>query len=1052
MKRIVNSVVFPLLMLLVAIATAVSGYMAYESYLSYTSTKSSTDRIDILRMVDEVSEILGEETDMSARFLATKGKGSDKALKNIRKKLDDAIVALEKKVNGKIEGKEYLQDFLTNLRFARTRVDALSKEPHKIFIDEFDKKVFDALFKFVASIHTHSKERLNSYRSLLEVKLRQYLKQAYLHYFLEAKIPMGDDELYIWNKLKKETLLPEIERELLDNDDETFAQLDALERESDVSIFVDSESGRYRVDYKAYVVTMQPKLAFIRKVQYKLLKDEDAYYFEQKEKKKEAFIRTFAIFTFFLAILLFMIYLYRSMKREKALLEQTLKSIEIGLTPKQSEELNRIIASRDNAKIYEFLTRTINEANEKNKETFLANMSHEIRTPLNGIIGFTQLLRDTPLTVEQKEFVDIIDTSSNHLIGIINDILDYSKIGAGKMEIEKVPFDSFDVFESSVESYAAKAFAKDIELSVYIEPTIPRKLIGDPTKISQVLINLISNATKFTDVHGSINVHIEKVEEDEKSIELKFSVQDTGIGITPEQKAKIFEAFSQADTSTSRKYGGTGLGLSISSRLVEMMGGKLDVISMPGMGSTFFFTVKFDKTDEKEESYARKYAGLKVAFVLPSEDIHRQTDINLIAYFDFLGVDFKMYYGDEIFNDDAPLPDILFFAQEYTRKKGELERYLALDTKLVLLTTGELQRDFNVPTDEVCKIVYKPINFTKLVTALNVCTEQTHTVEQTGRELYYFDGLKALVAEDNAINQKLIKRVLTDFGMDVMLADNGQEALKLFKENTFDVVFMDIQMPVMGGIEATKAILAYEKETGKKHTPIIALTANALEGDKEKYLKAGMDAYASKPIVIEKLNAILYDFFNDRAVKLKEDSTSRNTQEETKVQKVNPLPVSKEKRKLPEAQSSLHTNTHKNVETKTKRLQTYVAEEDGYKNREQKNKSEGDILIYHVERMITGLYEKILKNAGYKVVCADNAEAFLEAAASGNFRCVLYDERPFASFGNLLEDVISENDGVCSLRFTASRELAQSDTSYIHEVTGTKDVKVLISRRLKNLN
>jgi len=309
-------------------------------------------------------------------------------------------------------------------------------------------------------------------------------------------------------------------------------------------------------------------------------------------------------------------------------------------------------------------------------------------------------------------------------------------MGSGKFEIESIPFNAFEVFEAAVESYAAKAFSKDIELSIYIDPTIPQTLIGDPTKVSQVIINLISN---------------------------HFSISDTGIGISEEQKEKIFEAFSQADSSTSRKYGGTGLGLSISSRIVSYMGGKLDVESTPGEGSTFFFDISFKKAKDVEQvSYARRFSGMRVGMVLPSEDIYRQVDINLIAYLDYLGVSFTVYYGEEIFEaDKASLPDVIFFFQKYTRHKGELECYFELESKLVLVTTGELQRDFNVPTDKVTKIIYKPVNFSKLVTALEVCEQEEEHIEPETleKDYYMFNGLHALVAEDNMINQKLIRRV-----------------------------------------------------------------------------------------------------------------------------------------------------------------------------------------------------------------------------------------------------------------------------------------------------
>ena len=379
----------------------------------------------------------------------------------------------------------------------------------------------------------------------------------------------------------------------------------------------------------------------------------------------------------------------------------------------------------------------------KSTELFLASMSHEIRTPLNGIIGLTEVLDDTSLSGEQKEFVSMIRESSNNLRVIVNDVLDVSKMNAGKMELESIAFDLFTKIEASVGIFKPKIEEKEISLTLFTDPMIPRQVIGDPTRLSQVIINLVSNALKFTDKGGKIDVSATYIDQKDDHVTFKVSVSDSGIGLTPEQQEKIFEAYSQATASTTRKSGGTGLGLTISSKIMKSMGTELKVESEEGKGATFFFIVTM-KMDTK-----------------------------------------------------ASVPKV---------KK----RVLAKKKKQDLKTKESL---VDIPV---------------------------------------------LVAEDNPINQKLIKIVLENLGLNVTLTANGEEAYEARVNGTYKMIFMDIQMPVLGGVESTHRILEYEKENGVEHIPIIALTANALPGDKEKYISEGMDDYATKPLdvkILEKLIA-----------------------------------------------------------------------------------------------------------------------------------------------------------------------------------------------------
>ena len=388
----------------------------------------------------------------------------------------------------------------------------------------------------------------------------------------------------------------------------------------------------------------------------------------------------------------------------------------------------------------------------KSTELFLASMSHEIRTPLNGIIGLTEVLDDTTLSQEQKEFVSMIRESSNNLRVIVNDVLDVSKMNAGKMELESIAFDLFTKIEASVGIFKPKIAEKEISLNLVMDPMIPRQVIGDPTRLSQVIINLVSNALKFTDKGGKIDVLAEYIEQGNDEVTFKVSVCDSGIGLTQEQQEKIFEAYSQATASTTRKSGGTGLGLMISNKIMNSMGTELKVESEEGKGATFFFVITM-KVDTK-----------------PSVTVQKK-EVEVV---------------------------------EKTQKK-EVE-----------------------------------------------VTEKTQS----------FDDIHVLVAEDNAINQKLIKIVLENFGLSVTLAANGEEAYEARINGAYQMIFMDIQMPVMGGVESTHRILEYEKEHGVAHIPIIALTANALPGDKEKYISEGMDNYATKPLDAKVLKKLVAQYCN----------------------------------------------------------------------------------------------------------------------------------------------------------------------------------------------
>ena len=497
------------------------------------------------------------------------------------------------------------------------------------------------------------------------------------------------------------------------------------------------------------------------------------------------------------------------------------------------------------------------------KSNFLSTLSHEIRTPLNGIIGFLKLLKDIGVTQDQEEFLSLIEGSSRNLISIVNDVLDLSKINADKMKIENISFDIFETVQSTVATFTQQAVQKDIELGVFIDPFLSHYFFGDATKLSQILTNLIGNAIKFTNPYGKINIFVHLLQHNDHEAKIKFSVSDDGIGLSAEQIKDIFNPFTQATKSTSSKYGGTGLGLSISRKMVELMGGKLEVKSKIDKGTNFFFTLNLIKDKQKTFEAYPHFDNVSVGLALPVKSIKRQLDSNLKMYIQYLGADFSIYYYEDLFENNKyiELPDIMIFDHHYVSLPGELEQCASLNCKTVILTDGSLHSRINPSRHHFDDIIFTPMSLQKCIRILkNTQKEDVNLHIQPSKileNIASFTGLHALVADDNLINRKLINIILERIGVKVTLASNGLEALNKYKNNRYDIIFMDIQMPIMDGVDTCRNILAYEKENNLTHVPIIALTAKVIAGDKEHYILEGMDNYAKTPLDIDVLKLLI---------------------------------------------------------------------------------------------------------------------------------------------------------------------------------------------------
>jgi two-component system, NarL family, sensor histidine kinase BarA len=504
-----------------------------------------------------------------------------------------------------------------------------------------------------------------------------------------------------------------------------------------------------------------------------------------------------------------------------------------------------------------------NEALQANKakSQFLANMSHEIRTPLNAIIGFSDILANSSLEEKEKEKANIISKSAKALLNIINDILDISKIESGKFEISKTKFNLPSLLEQVVQLYSINTKQKNIRFFYTLDDKIPNLVISDETKLKQVLSNILSNAIKFTPEGGKVSLSVKLLEEKDNSSKIEFSVKDEGIGISQEYQKKIFEPFSQADGSISRKFGGTGLGLAISMNILKMLGSKIKIKSKENEGSRFFFDLDFKIPKKNIQEKELKYNFALCDIIDDSE--------NIKDHLRFVLKDFGTIYEKEEIDIQESIDMIFCFGDpesfdKLSRRKKRLDCPVVYVGNMKKLENNKMKPLMDYYLDV-------PIYGSKI---FNIIAE-VKSIEKENKKDFILDDVKnnfsgkVLVAEDNTNNQLLIELIFKELGLDVCIVENGKLAYEKYQEEDFDLVFLDINMPVIDGLGALKLIRDYEKES-KKHTPIIALTANTINGDKEKYLKAGMDFYLSKPIENNELLKILSIYLNKKSVQIKE--------------------------------------------------------------------------------------------------------------------------------------------------------------------------------------
>ena len=906
-----------------------SSFFLYLSYDQYNKAEVFGDRLNTTSILSDLSISIAKERGLSATFIASDGSIAEDSLAKQRVVVNNEMKKFHnyyKSHDTSFRIKKVVT-LLNQITQVRDKVDSLNNiNFNKIFFQYYSEVNAQILSELqtIGEVTTNAKIS-NLTTSLLAIyKDIEYTGQerGFVSKILSQYVPFSDEDLDIWMGLFSQSStfdynflqegMAQAKTSSLYTSDETKQLLKDI-KQAKAELVLAAESGEYLIDPTLWFEIMTKKIALLNKSSKIIKGDLEAEVQAYHDEAKGQLIGAGGVWIISL-ILMFVGFLLAAQFKKNI---QGIANIfaKVGELAETKESVDFNTAQGMNS-AYAIIDKAIeNIAREKvnaeeasaAKSIFLANMSHEIRTPLNGIIGFTELLRNTDLDDEKREFVDVIEKSSENLLDIINNILDLSKVESNKIEIDDILFSPVEEFENAVEVYGPKAAEKNINLSFFMDPSLNGYLKGDSTKITEVMINLMSNAVKFTPVNGNITAEIRRIENaPEGMARVLFSVEDSGIGISDDKKENIFDAFNQADSTITRKYGGTGLGLTISAKYIALMGSELKVDSVEGEGSKFYFVLEFDESPSGDADLQNTFSDYNCALLTNEDNSKTQTQF-LFDYFKYFGSNVKYYEHLNGLKNLIYKSGINTVVADFDLlSDAELAEYKKIRLPIILVLKASHQSRFDEFNTKFITPIYEPVNVTKLAKALEQSRDLIPKIEELpveevkipkrSKKIAFGKKFNAnvLVAEDNEINQKLIKRTLEGLGLTITIAQNGKIALESRMQNKYDAVFMDIAMPVMDGVESTHKMLEYEQENNLPHIPIIAVTANALKGDRERFMKEGLDEYITKPIKKDSILSVLNMFLQDFIVEEDESKKVVTAKVETVVAKEDVKPIVKE--------------------------------------------------------------------------------------------------------------------------------------------------------------